>query len=69
MVRSVITNQLGQPGANPTIESYNASSVKNYNATSSPARFEANFFSKNTQAYYDAGVVVVNLEVVCRIGS
>jgi hypothetical protein len=28
------------PGANPTIVSYNASAVKNYNATSSLGRFE-----------------------------
>jgi hypothetical protein len=29
-----------EPGANPTIASYNASAVKIYNATGSLARFE-----------------------------
>jgi hypothetical protein len=33
----------GNPGANPTIESYNASAVEFYNATGSLVRLEANF--------------------------
>jgi hypothetical protein len=55
------------PGANPTTSSYNASVVKIYNATSSLLRFEIkNILStlKNALAYYSAGVVVVNLEIV-----
>jgi hypothetical protein len=54
------------PGPNPTIVSYNASAVKLYNATGSLLRFENNFFSstlKNTLAYYNTGVVAVNLKV------
>jgi hypothetical protein len=35
------------PGANPTTVSYNASALKNYNATSSLARFE----NKNSSFY------------------
>jgi hypothetical protein len=53
------------PGANPTIVSYIASPVKIYNATSSLARFEINFYKvKNALTYYSAGVAVVNSEVV-----
>jgi hypothetical protein len=50
---------------------YNASAVKIYNATSSLKRFKYTFMllhmyiqRKNTLAYYDAGVKVVNSEVV-----
>jgi hypothetical protein len=62
-------------GANPTIVSYSASAVKNYNvraakfynATSSLVRFEneKNLLRKNALAYNNAGVVVVSR----RIGS
>jgi hypothetical protein len=56
-----------QPGANPTIVSYNASVVKNCDATSSLVRFkdknELSYFEKNALAYYSAGVVVVKAEI------
>jgi hypothetical protein len=56
------------PGVNPTIVSDNASVVKFYNAVSSLVRFENKIFpsnlKKNFPAFYNAGVVVVNLEVV-----
>jgi hypothetical protein len=46
-----------EPGANPAMESYNASAVKIYNVTSSLVRFE----NKNIEP---TGVVVVNSKVV-----
>jgi hypothetical protein len=53
--------------ANPTVVSYNAGIVKNYNAVSSLVRFETKIFSftvKNVIAYYNPGVVIVNSNVV-----
>jgi hypothetical protein len=52
-------------GANPTIASYNASVVNFYNATGSLARFEKKISTlKNAVAYFNAGVVAVNLKIV-----
>jgi hypothetical protein len=48
-------------GANPTSESYNASAVKIYNATSSLVRFGKKFIFYPEK---NAGVVVVNSEDV-----
>jgi hypothetical protein len=53
------------PGANPTIASYNASVVKIYNIMSSLVRFEAKIISstlKNAQVYYNAMNSLVRLE-------
>jgi hypothetical protein len=50
--------------ANPTIVSYNASAVKNYNAASSLVRFENIFFLKKRTSLLHGGVVNVNSEVV-----
>jgi hypothetical protein len=56
------------PGANPTIVSYSAGVVKLYNASSSLVRFENkkwfSFAPKNALACHNAGVVVVNSQVV-----
>jgi hypothetical protein len=55
------------PGANPTIASYNASVVNFYNATGSLARFENKniiFYFQNLLACYNAGAVAVNLKIV-----
>jgi hypothetical protein len=58
-------------GANPTIASYTANTVKMYNAKSSPVRFENKYFLlllKNALAYYLhttlALYVVVNSKMV-----
>jgi hypothetical protein len=56
-----------QPGANPTIASYNVSVVKIYSATNSMVRFRIKIILplyKNALAYFDAGVVSV-----CRFKS
>jgi hypothetical protein len=53
--------------ANPTIASYNAGVVNFCNATGSLVRFinkNSFFFFENALAYYNAGVVAVNLKVV-----
>jgi hypothetical protein len=55
------------PGADPTTSNYNASVVKINSATNSMAHsYNKNYFSliKNVLAYYNAGVVAVNLKVV-----
>jgi hypothetical protein len=56
------------PGANPTIASYNARAVKIYNATNSLVPFEnRNHFLKFEETLYstyNASVVLVNFEVV-----
>jgi hypothetical protein len=56
---------LFSPGANLTIASYNASAVKNCNATCSLVRLEKKIICpNNVLAYYSAVVVVVNFKVV-----
>jgi glycerol dehydrogenase-like iron-containing ADH family enzyme len=62
----VVVNSGAHPitsGVNPTIASHDAS----YNAMGSLARFENKIFY-STRAYYNAGVVAVNLKNR-RIGS
>jgi hypothetical protein len=53
-------------GPNPTTSICNTSVVNFYNATGSLARFEKKIYStlKNSLAYYNVGVVVVNSKVV-----
>jgi hypothetical protein len=52
------------PGANPTIASYNASAVKNYNATRSLVSSENNIIFLHSLTYCNACVVIVNSEFV-----
>jgi hypothetical protein len=59
-----------KPGANRAIASYNAIVVNFYKAKGSQTRFDNNkilystWNTKNTVAYYNAGVVAVNSKVV-----
>jgi hypothetical protein len=60
--------------ASPTIVSYNASAVKIYKVTGSLVRFEDEniFIYVEKTLYptmYNASAVVVNLGIICRIGS
>jgi hypothetical protein len=55
--------QSGQPGANPTIVSYNTCVLKIYNVTRSLVRLKTKKYfllRENDLAYYSAGVEVVN---------
>jgi hypothetical protein len=53
-------------GSNPTTSIYNACVVNFYNATGSLDRLKAKFlfYFENPLAYYNAGVVAVNIKVV-----
>jgi hypothetical protein len=53
------------PAANPTIVNYNASAVKSYKATSDFKKYFLLLWKTfYPTLYYNAGVVVVNTEVV-----